>query len=75
MFSASTAGWALLRLRVRSRAVAVRLVDVRTHEDILSASAEASAAASLCAQDMPCLRAKITEQLARWMIAQAQPAR
>jgi hypothetical protein len=54
-------------------AVAVRLVDVRTREDILSASTEASAAASLCAQDMPCLRAKITEQIARWMIEQAAP--
>jgi hypothetical protein len=56
-------------------AVSVRLVDVRTREDVLAASSEASAAASFCAQDMVCLRAKITRELAGWLRERAAGAR
>jgi len=56
-------------------AVTVRLIDLRSREDVLSASTEASAAASLCAEDMACLRAKVTAELARWLAERAAGVR
>lgn len=51
--------------------VTVRLVDAQTRDVVLSASSEASAAASFCADDMACLRDKVTGRLASWMVEQA----
>jgi Lipopolysaccharide-assembly len=51
-----------------SLGVAVRIVDTRTGEVMLSTSANATAAATFCSQDMQCLRGKVMGAIGRFIV-------
>jgi len=55
-----------------SLAVSVRIIDVRTNEVVLSTSSNATAAGTLCSQEMTCLRGKVLAAIGRFIVDGAE---